>query len=166
MNTNENDFATEEIRRIVREELDRSRCGATTSLYRRTQGLLQLVTEGLQTRRSSTTVPSTSDQPSPSSATPGNSSLTQVQISSIWGPPKEKSKRSESQPGHPNRFKSDKKFSTPNKTKTFCVNLYPEDLEMRDQYNVEPDDENLNDFVELLSNYSEDEIRFALTQLF
>ena len=80
MNTNENDFATEEIRRIVREELDRTRSGATTSLYRRKQGLLQSVTEGLQTRWSSTMVPSTSDQPSPLSATPGNSPLTQVQI--------------------------------------------------------------------------------------
>ena len=165
MNTNENDFATEEIRRIVREELDRTRCGATTSLYRRTQGLLQLVTEGLQTRRSSTTVPSMSDQPFPSSATPGNSCLTQVQIFSIWHPPKEKRKRLESQPDHPNSFKSNKKFSTLKKTKTFCVNLYPEDLEMRDWYSVEPEDEILNNFVQLSSNYSEEEIRFALTQL-
>ena len=37
---------------------------------------------------------------------------------------------------------------------------------MRDRYSVEPDDEILNGFVELSSNYSEDEIRFALTQLF
>ena len=37
MNTNENDFATEEIRRIVWEELDRTHSGATTSLHRRTR---------------------------------------------------------------------------------------------------------------------------------
>ena len=43
------------------EELDRTRSGGTTSLYRRTQGLLQSVTEGLQARLSSTTVPSASD---------------------------------------------------------------------------------------------------------
>ena len=89
MNANGNNSATTEIRRIGREDLDRTRSGATTSLYRRTQGLLESVTEGLQTRLSSTTVPSTSDQPSPSSVTQGNFSLTQVQISSIWGPPKE-----------------------------------------------------------------------------
>ena len=106
-----------------------------------------------------------SDQPFPSSATPGNSCLTQVQISSIWRPPKEKRKRLESQPDHPNSFKSNKKFSTPKKTKTFCVNLYPEDLEIRDWYSVEPEDEILNNFVQLSSNYSEEEIRFALTQL-
>ena len=166
MNTNENDFATGEIRRIVQEESDRTSSGATTSLYRKTQGLLQSVTEGLQTRLYSTVVPSMSDQPSASSATPGNSSLTQVQISSIWGPQKEKTKRSDSQPGHPNRFKSNKQISTPNKTKTFYVSLYPEDLEMRDRYSVETDDEILNGSVELSSNYSEDEIRFVLTQLF
>ena len=76
-NIKENDSATEKIRRIVWEELDRTRSGGTTSLYRRTQGLLQSVTEGLQARLSSTTVPSASDQPSPSS---GNSSLTQVKF--------------------------------------------------------------------------------------
>ena len=74
MNTNENDSATEEIRRIVQEGLERTRSGATTSLYQRTQGLLQSVTEELQTRLSSTKVPSMSDQPYTSSATPGNSS--------------------------------------------------------------------------------------------
>ena len=58
MNTNENDFATGEIRRIVQEEPDRTSSGATTSLYRKTQGLLQSVTEGLQTRLLSTVVPS------------------------------------------------------------------------------------------------------------
>ena len=89
-----------------------------------------------------------------------------MQISSIWGPQKEKTKRSDSQPGHPNRFKSNKQISTPNKTKTFYVSLYPEDLEMRDRYSVETDDEILNGSVELSSNYSEDEIRFVLTQLF
>ena len=70
------------------------------------------------------------------------------------------------QPSHPNGFKSNKKFNTPNKTKTFCVNLYPEDLDMRDRYSIEPDGEILNGFVELSSNYSEDKNRFALTQLF
>ena len=93
MNTNENDFATGEIRRIVQEEPDRTSSGATTSLYRKTQGLLQSVTEGLQTRLYSTVVPSMSDQPSASSATPGNSSLNQLQISSIWGPHKKKKRK-------------------------------------------------------------------------
>ena len=92
MNTNENDFATGEIRRIVQEEPDRTSSGATTSLYRKTQGLLQSVTK-LQTRLYSTVVPSMSDQPSASSATPGNSSLNQVQISSIWGPHKKKKRK-------------------------------------------------------------------------
>lgn len=59
------------------EELERTRSGGTTSLYRRTQGLQQSVTEGLQARLSSTTVPLASDQPSPSS---GNSFLTQVKF--------------------------------------------------------------------------------------
>ena len=44
--------------------------------------------------------------------------------------------------------------------------MYPEDFEMKDRYSVEPDDDTLNGFVDLSSNYSEDEIRFALTQLF
>ena len=47
MNANENNSTTTEIRRIGLEELDRTRSGATTSLYRRTQGLLESVTEGL-----------------------------------------------------------------------------------------------------------------------
>lgn len=76
-NSKENDSATEKIRRIVWEELDRTRSGGTTSLYRRTQGLQQSVTEGLQARLSSTTAPSASDQQSPSS---GNSFLTQVKF--------------------------------------------------------------------------------------
>ena len=37
---------------------------------------------------------------------------------------------------------------------------------MRDWYSIEPEDKILNSFVELSSNYSEDEICFALTQLF
>ena len=83
-NTNENDSVIEDVRRILLGELDRTCSGATTSLYIKTQNLLQAVTEGLQMRLSSTTAPSTSDQASPSFATPGNSSLTQVQISSFW----------------------------------------------------------------------------------
>ena len=43
MNTNENNLATEEIRRIMQEELGRTQSGATNSLYQRTQGLLQPV---------------------------------------------------------------------------------------------------------------------------
>ena len=37
---------------------------------------------------------------------------------------------------------------------------------MRNWYSIEPEDKILNCFVELSSNYSEDEICFALTQLF
>lgn len=84
------------------------------------------------------------------------------EISIIWASAKEKRKRSDSQPGHLDRFRSNKKFSTPNKTKTFYVNLYPEDREMRDGYSVAPDHEIFSDFVELSLNYSEDKIRFAL----
>ena len=46
MSTTENDSATEEIRIIVLEELDRTRSGGTIPSYRRTQGFLQPVIEG------------------------------------------------------------------------------------------------------------------------
>ena len=56
MSTNENHSLTEEIRRNVREDLDRTGSGA----YRRMQGLLKSVAVGLQTRPPSSTISSIS----------------------------------------------------------------------------------------------------------
>lgn len=88
---------------------------------------------------------------------------TQATVTNIWGPSNEKKTKRNAVPGHPTRYN---RKLPPTKSKAFNVVLYPEDYEMRDKYYVDADDEILNGFVELSTNFSEDTIRSALRDLF
>ena len=136
---------TEEIRRVVREELSRNHVASSTNLYSRTQDLIKAAAQDVRNVNPASTTRKTEF---PSTA------------EDVWGHPSRGRKRSV--PGHPGRFISSQKKTRGGSTckpKTVHIVLYPEDLEYSDKYRVDQTDELLNGFIELLPHHTEIDVR-------
>ena len=160
---------------MVREELSRNRLASSTNLYSRTQDLIGAATHDVASFSSSAINRPSSSRScgnSPSTNTNSNNSqstdsrqLFPITAEDVWGHPSRGRKRSV--PGHPGGFHSTKKTrgGSSAKPKTVTVILFPKDLDNRETYKVDQNDELLTGYTEIHPEYTEKAIRSELTNI-
>ena len=155
---------TEEIRRVVREEIRRSHGNVSGNIYSRTQDSLRSAAIDMQNQQHLQRVAYNSSSVQDRTST--NRPKTMATVEQIWGQ-SQKPKRN-TVPGHSYRYsgRTQKTLTAVDKSKTFNVILLDADLEMQDKYTIGEENELINGYVDLKVSFKEKNICQALVKVF